>query len=386
MATKIDTVSSRDALVPRREPYWSKRSDGQFVGYRRTVDSSGNWHARYRLKSGGQLTRGLGALDEYPAHERYSRAVALADEWFQHLSKGGTTTRCTVLEACNAYVEHARQENGDAAAADLAGRYRRWVAEDPIGEIEISKLDRMDVKAYRQRLVKAPKKARDGSQVARSKDTVNRDMAAVRAALNLAYKDGAVTTDFAWREPLKAFKNASQRRSLYLDMEQRRAFIKAAPHDLATFLRCLCALPLRPGALAVLLVGDFDTRIGELKVAHDKHGSRRRIILPQQVAAVLIEAAKDKLSGAPLLSRSDGKAWNKDAWKDPIKEAAKAAGLPPEVTAYTLRHSVITDLVTGGLDLLTVAQISGTSVAMIENHYGHLRGDVAATALAKLVL
>jgi hypothetical protein len=48
---------------------------------------------------------------------------------------------------------------------------------------------------------------------------------------------------------------------------------------------------------------------------------------------------------------------------------------------YTMRHSVISDLVHDGLDLLTVAQISGTSVAMIERHYGHLRGDVAAGRL-----
>jgi hypothetical protein len=30
--------------------------------------------------------------------------------------------------------------------------------------------------------------------------------------------------------------------------------------------------------------------------------------------------------------------------------------------------------------------ISGTSVAMIERHYGHLRSEVAASALAKLAL
>jgi hypothetical protein len=47
---------------------------------------------------------------------------------------------------------------------------------------------------------------------------------------------------------------------------------------------------------------------------------------------------------------------------------------------------VITDLVHDGLDLLTVAQLSGTSVAMIEKHYGHLRSEVAAGALAKLAL
>ena len=51
-----------------------------------------------------------------------------------------------------------------------------------------------------------------------------------------------------------------------------------------------------------------------------------------------------------------------------------------------MRHSIITDLVHGGLDLLTVAQISGTRVRMIEKHYGHLRGDIAVNALSALAI
>jgi len=42
--------------------------------------------------------------------------------------------------------------------------------------------------------------------------------------------------------------------------------------------------------------------------------------------------------------------------------------------------------VTEGLGLLTVAQVSGTSVAMIERHCGHLLADHAAAALAGWVL
>jgi integrase len=76
--------------------------------------------------------------------------------------------------------------------------------------------------------------------------------------------------------------------------------------------------------------------------------------------------------------------WNKEAWKKPIKDAVYAANLPPHTTAYTLRHSTITDLVTSGLPILTIAQISGTSVEMIEKHYGHLRNDAALTALEQL--
>jgi hypothetical protein len=43
-------------------------------------------------------------------------------------------------------------------------------------------------------------------------------------------------------------------------------------------------------------------------------------------------------------------------------------------------------LVTGGLDLLTVAQLSVTSVVMIERHYGRLRAEHATEALAALAI
>jgi hypothetical protein len=40
--------------------------------------------------------------------------------------------------------------------------------------------------------------------------------------------------------------------------------------------------------------------------------------------------------------------------------------------------------VTDGLDLFTVAQVSGTSIAMIEAHYGHLQQEHARSALERL--
>jgi integrase len=162
--------------------------------------------------------------------------------------------------------------------------------------------------------------------------------------------------------------------------------IDALPADAATFVRGLCALPLRPGALAALTVSDFDHRRSELVVEADKAGKGRRILLPDSIVVQLRAQSRNKLLGAHLFARADGEPWNKDSWKGPIKEAAFVAELPAETTAYTLRHSTITDLVTGGLDLLTVAQVSGTSVAMIEKHYRHLRREHARDALAKLTL
>jgi integrase len=143
-------------------------------------------------------------------------------------------------------------------------------------------------------------------------------------------------------------------------------------------------LPLRPGALASLTVADFDPRVGVLKIGKDKSGGDRKLKLPPAIAEFLKDGATGRQLEAPLFVREDGLAWNKDLWKKPIRAATAAADLPTSTIAYALRHSAITDLVHAGLDLLSVAQISGTSVAMIERHYGHLRSDVAAVALSKL--
>jgi site-specific recombinase XerD len=123
-----------------------------------------------------------------------------------------------------------------------------------------------------------------------------------------------------------------------------------------------------------------------LTVGKDKTGQDRKIALPDSTAAFFADHSKNKLPTAPLLSRDNGKAWDKDAWKKPVKAAVVAAKLPPEVTAYALRHSTITDLVHGGLDAMTVAQLSGTSVLMIDKHYGHLTREHSRDALARLSL
>ena len=220
----------------------------------------------------------------------------------------------------------------------------------------------------------------------RSGSTVNRDMVPLRAALARVLSPGAPNTDAAWQEALKPQKGVERRRDLYLDRDERKRLLKATEGEAAAFVRALCMLPLRPGALANLRAGDFDKRTRTLTIGKDKSGRPRQIAVPETISSFLAEQTGGSLPAAPMFMRGNGQAWNKDAWKHPIKEAALAAGLPNGVAAYTLRHSVITDLVRGGLPVLTVAQLSGTSVAMIERHYGHLVRDDAEQALARLAI
>ena len=71
----------------------------------------------------------------------------------------------------------------------------------------------------------------------------------------------------------------------------------------------------------------------------------------------------------------------------PSRTSSSPRGCPAAAAAYALRHSTITDLIAlHRLDTLTVAQLSGTSLQMIEKHYGHLLREHAAKALASLTL
>lgn len=411
MATKIDTVESRKRLTPRREPHWHRVAKGRFVGYRLMAKGgTGNWLARvWNEVDNRDDFKPLGDFTDLPDHKRFDAAMAEAAKWFEHIGKGGSAGSTTIQAVCERYVKHLQATKPKAtltpyaaarraakgkttedvvpAAEDAATRFKNYVLNDArLAATDISKLTPIMVDQWRTRLQAAPTRAGGNRGEARTASTLNRDMSCFRAALNLAYVDGLVTSDFAWRGKLRPIKNADRRRELYLDKKQRRKLIDSAAPDLALFLKGMALLPLRPGALAALTVGNFDKRLSTLVIGKDKAGKDRKLKLPPDTATFFDEMTRDKLPAAPLFNRNDGRAWDKDQWKGLVRDAVKKAKLPEGTTAYTMRHSTISDLVHGGLDLLTVAQISGTSVKMIEQHYGHLRGNVAAAALATLAL
>lgn len=99
MATRIDTVASREKLRPRREPYWQRVRKGCFVGYRKmTASGHGAWLARAREEDAGskQLFKPLGEFGHLADHLRFDEAAKAALAWFEHLGRGGTAAAATV--------------------------------------------------------------------------------------------------------------------------------------------------------------------------------------------------------------------------------------------------------------------------------------------------
>lgn len=380
----LSIVKQRNALKARREPYWQRLGPGRYLGYRPSQrEGAGTWIARaYDAHNRQYRLRALGDFGELPLRERFMAAKADTDTWCGLIERGGAAKLETLGDACREYAK---------SNLEIDARFNRYVYGEPIARIRLQKLKQHDVKNWREALEAKPAciaRRKDGTTVTRSRApaTINRDISMLRAALNAALKGGHVAAATAWSEALKPIGRAGRRRTLYLDRNQRRKLVEHTDEIAAPFVRALCLLPVRPGALAALCVRDFNFKTGVLLVPCDKQGENRQILLPPATREFLMKHARDLSPSGMLFARLGGEPWNRHTWKRPIRLACQAAGFTEGVTAYTLRHSVITDLVQDGLDLMTVAQLAGTSVAMIEKHYAHLNWERASQALAGLTL
>ncbi|MDM0107790.1 site-specific integrase [Variovorax sp. J22R24] len=387
----IATPKDRKNLATRREPYWHSLGTNRAIGFRRMSEKTdGTWVGRWTPPGGKPVSKPLPDVLTLPDAQRFAAACEAAQKWFVHLGAGGPVRPATVREICANYVEHLRTKRGAKAADDADARFPRYVLDrQGFADAEVMSLTAADFKAWRKHLTHLSTHAHHTKGKARSGATVARDMTPFRAALNLAFKEGLVTNKHAWQGPLDPPEPAANRREVYFSADERRALLsKVREEDARQFFSALAMLPLRPGALASLTVRDYDKQTGVVTIRKgvDKGHPERSFTLPPQAAALFAHQAAGKTPAAFLFSRTDGRQWIAAHWKGPLKEGALMAGLPRESVTYGLRHSAISDMAAGGVDVATIAALAGCSLKMIQQHYFHSTPERDIKALAVLAL
>lgn len=375
MGHNIKKAGDRSKLEPRREPYWDRIEAGCFLGYRKLEDGTGTWIARWRNEEGGQKYHAIGSTPSVG----YDTAVKAARQWFAQC-KGGSTEVITVEEACRRYVIDRRTEKGEGTAKDAEGRFNRLVYGTKFGKIKLPSLRTAHIADWRNAQVAQDDDAEDDPDAKRrAKDSANRNLATLKAALNLAYRMGLASSTEQW-DRVQSYQEVAKRRDVSLSMLDRKKLITAASPDLKVFLNAMLLTACRPGELAGCVVGDLDSA-GLLAVS-GKTG-RRTIPISPKALALLKSAAGDRDLDEPLLTRS-GVAWTRFEWRDAFQEARRAAGLAESVVMYSLRHVAISEMLVAGIDPMTVSKIAGTSVQMISSNYGHLIKDRVVEQLARV--
>ena len=341
---------------------------GLFLGYRRG-ERDGQWRVRRYIGDRKYHSEILGVADDglLVANGR----DVLSYEQAHRLAQGPVRGPITVREAIEHYVEYLKAHK--RTSYDAERRLNRHVL-PLLGDKRVASLTRADIEAVQRRMVK--RDPADPEVERRSKVNSNRVLESLKAALSRAYDDdaNAIPADTAWRR-VKLFSKVSAARQVFLTNEQCTRLVNACSGGFRNLVTAALLTGARPPhELAQLRVRDFDARSRTLHIPGGKTG-KRDCILTQEAVEFFKGLTAGRDPDALLLPRDDGSAWIDRTHIPPMRAAVKRAKLPADCGLYALRHTHVSMALANGMNLQLLAENVGTSVAMIEKHYGKFRPD-----------
>lgn len=397
---RLDTPTARLRLPPSKKPYYRTIDTGVHLGYRRNKYLSGQWLVR--IYKGGQryAVEPLGKADDHSDADgltvlSYAQAQAKARERaaiLARLSMGfaAHTGPYTVQHAMTDYLVWLEQHR--KTAKDARQRAERWIL-PALGERDTASLTPAMLRHWLQNLASQPARLRGGapkpaaadSEAARRrKATANRTLTILKAALNHAYREGAIRSDEAWKR-VKPFAEVTAARLRFLTVAEARRLLAACPAAFKDLVATALATGARYGELIRLTVADYDSTSGTVHIRASKSGKGRRVVLTDEGAALVSRLAAGRSPAERLLQRADGAPWGDSHQQRPMTAACKAAAIEPPLNFHGLRHTYASLAVMNGMPLLVLAANLGhSSSRMVEQHYGHLAESfIAETIRAK---
>jgi integrase len=428
-STTVDTWNKRQAL-PCGKEFMDTLSNGCYLIYSRPLNgASGIWKAQWYDPETRRKKRGkIGAADDLLVADgmrvlSYLQACEKAEAWFEACQRTAT------LEAGGEVPHKGPYTVADAWRDYLADAERRGVHGirimnqtadahilPALGEIEVDKLTIKKVRDWHKALAGigrrrtgAPRKegqevehlalpeTEDGKRA--RKDTANRILTNLKAALNFAKADKGIGRGVDWRE-VKPFKNVGRSRVRFLNVDEQQRLVNACAPDFRALVQGALFTGGRYGELARVLVRDFSPEGGTLFVEFGKakEGYKsRHIVLTKEAREWFASHVAGRSPNALMWQRSapvkrrgraealkDFDGWASYDEDTVMEEAVEAAGIGT-LTFYELRHTYASALVNKGVPLSFVAeQLGHADIRMVQRHYGHLCPSAKADSIRLL--
>lgn len=386
---KLDTRSARSKLPARKSGYWVPISRGFALGYRKGP-KGGVWLARL-IDSNGRREVSLGSADDAldPDGERildYGQAQACSREWLASLTATGKAGPYTVDRCLDDYIADYKHRGGKALdrllfAVEAFIRPR-------LGSLDVAEVTAKKIQDWLSELAKAPPRLRtgrtaetrkyrdvdpdDSDAVRQRRATANRILGVLKAALNLAFRDGKVESDEAWRR-VRPFREASAPKIRYLTHSEAQRLVNASNPEIRPLVQCALLTGCRYGEIIGFRVRDFDRDSGTVNVRVSKSGRSRNVVLTEDGVALFERHVAGKPSNSVVFSRPDGSPWGRSHQHRPLREACRRAAIEPPASFHILRHTYATHLLQAGAPLPVIAANLGhADTRMTERHYAHL--------------
>jgi integrase len=400
----LETRSARARLKPSPKPYYRAIDPGLHLGYRKGKNG-GRWVVRWYVGGQDYKTDTIANADDVAdadgvATLSFAQAQAVAREMRARVARlaAGLSIEAgpyTVKQCMTEYLIWMEQNR--KGAKDACYRSEALII-PKLGAIECEKLRVGELREWLQQIAKAPARIRgkrgagprfrevdkkDEDTIRRRRASANRTLTILKAALNMAWREGKIASDDSWRR-VTPFEQADAARVRYLQIEEARRLINACDVDFRSLVRAALATGARYSELGNLRVGDFNPDAGTVHVRASKSGKGRHVVVTEEGIRLFGALCAGRPPSEWVLLKSDGAKWLKSHQTRPMRDACVRAGITPLASFHTLRHTYASLSIMAGAPLLVVATNLGHSdTRMVEKHYGHLAADYVAREIRK---
>jgi integrase len=399
---ELDTRTARLKLKARGKPYWCPLDRGTHLGYRRLAGKAGSWVLRlYTGKAEGSPyeTKVIGGADDLSDangvdvltfYQAQDKARALRDE--RSKTAAGIAGPYTVDDAMQEYLRFL--EDKRKTADDASYRYDAFI-KPTFGSTEIAHLKAKKIRDWHSDLAKlAPrlrtrkgeeqkfrKVGKDAENKRRRQASANRTLTVLKAALNMAWREGHVASNGEWSR-VEPFENVDAARIRYLTVAEAKRLVNASEPDFRRLVQAALETGARYGELAHLTVSDFNEDNGTVAIRTSKTGKPRHIVLTAEGEAFFKQVCTGRPGNELMFVKDNGTRWEKSNQFRPMNQAVERAGIKPAINFHGLRHTWASLATMAGVPLLVVAKNLGhTDTRMVEKHYGHLCPDYIKQAI-----
>jgi integrase len=262
----------------------------------------------------------------------------------------------------------------------------------------VSELTAREIRQWHENLVKCPlRRGRrpisegqplpldDPEVQRRRKATANRVLTILKAALNMAWREGYVPSDDAWRR-VKRFRNVDVPRIRHLNHAECERLLNACEPDFRRLVKAALLTGCRYGELTARRVSDYHADSGTVLIRTSKNGRGRHVPLNEEGQRFFERLAAGRTGEEILLLRADGEPWRTSQQARRLRDACQVAKIVPAISFHVLRHTYGSILAMRGVSLQVIAEALGhADTRMTSRHYAHLVPSyVADTIRAKL--
>ena len=403
----------RSSIPPKWEPYYIILAWGRAIGYRRTPKCGGRWVARIRVvvpqgcpyrevnmgiaddtrKANGKTILTFSEAKEKALHWFDSpelvpiRVPARLFGWQSELRVCPIGDRYTVAHAMQDYCQfkkefRARQNFhssvsranvytipllGGIACDELTPQHCRSL----LLYIESSVLHR----AGGTRLTQVDPRTLEPEVRRKRRVTANQTFTDLRSALNLAFGDGKIASNAAWRH-VKLFRAVNRVRTDIMTWEQAKKMVELASPEFRRLILAALYTGCRITELFQMTVGDISGNRAAIYVTPVKSYRGRTIALPDEGYEFFKALSYGHDNDSPLIRRNNGWPWTVGYARAHFHKLCSQVGLPATFVFHSLRHTYASLLLRAGTPPIVVArQLGHLNMETTLRNYAHVTDD-----------